>query len=306
MTEPSQSQRSAPPTPSSEDVGRLYDENTEVVDSAAGGNIHSGYWENDADTSSLDKATDRLTDLVAERLDPAAGGRLLDIGCGTGSPAFRIATGWQARVTGITVSREELAVAQARAAGAGLTGTVSFHHADAMDLPVGQEPFGAGEFDGAWAIESLMHMSDRAAALTGAARALRPGGRLVVADVLLRRPVTGETKEFVDRMCQAFQAPWLPGPDEYREAVRAAGLELVEFTDIGENVRRTYRAFSEILGDAAAHGAPGPSGDEAGAGAGGSTEDSGNEFLGSTDDLPRFGDLPEIGYVLLVARRPDA
>ncbi|MCC5036356.1 methyltransferase domain-containing protein [Streptomyces sp. WAC 00631] len=233
--------------PSSEDVGRLYDENTDVVDGAAGGNIHSGYWESEDDHSSLDEATYRLTDLVTGRLAVEPGQRLLDIGCGTGNPALRVAARDEAKVVGISVSQEEIALARARAAESGLTGRVSFQYADAMALPVGTEPFAAESFDGAWAIESLMHMSDRAGALAGAARTLRPGGRLVVADVLLRRPVHGETAEFVEQMCQAFQAPGLPGPEDYQDAVRRAGLELLEFTDIGENVRRTYRAFARIL-----------------------------------------------------------
>ncbi|WP_030543140.1 cyclopropane-fatty-acyl-phospholipid synthase family protein [Streptomyces albus] len=293
------------PAPSSEDVGRLYDENTEVVDGAAGGNIHSGYWESAADRSSLDEATDRLTDLVTGRLSVEPGQRLLDVGCGTGSPALRVAAGHEAKVVGISVSREEIALARARAAEAGLTGRVSFAYADAMALPVGTEPFGADSFHGAWAIESLMHMSDRAGALAAVARTLRPGGRLVVADVLLRRPVHGETAQFVEQMCQAFQAPGLPGPEEYRDAVRQAGLELLEFTDIGENVRPTYRAFARILAGAGGHGGPADGGGE-GADGGGAAEEDGNEFLDSADALPRFGDLPEIGYVLLVARRPSA
>ncbi|MZE81008.1 SAM-dependent methyltransferase [Streptomyces xinghaiensis] len=291
--------------PSSEDVGRLYDENTDVVDGAAGGNIHSGYWESEDDHSSLDEATDRLTDLVTGRLAVEPGQRLLDIGCGTGNPALRVAARHEAKVVGISVSQEEIALARARAAESGLTGRVSFQYADAMALPAGTEPFAAESFDGAWAIESLMHMSDRAGALAGAARTLRPGGRLVVADVLLRRPVHGETAEFVEQMCQAFQAPGLPGPEEYQDAVRRAGLELLEFTDIGENVRRTYRAFARILAEADGHGGHGGHGGDGGNG-GEAAEDDGNEFLGSADALPRFGDLPEIGYVLLVARRPPA
>ncbi|PJE95374.1 class I SAM-dependent methyltransferase [Streptomyces carminius] len=276
------------PTPTPADVGRLYDRSTGVVDSAANGNIHSGYWEDDTDRSSLTEATDRLTDLVADRLAASPGERLLDVGCGTGRPALRVAAARGVLVEGISVSREEVEAARAHAGEGGLADRVAFGHTDVMELP-----FAAESFDGAWAIESLMHMSDRAGALSRIARTLRPGGRLVVADVLLRRPVTGEVKEFVDHMCLAFQAPWLPGPGEYREAVRQAGLELLEFSDIGEHVRRTYREFAAALGEAGAHGGDGPGGGEAE-----------GDIVGSADALPRFGELPEIGYVLLVARRP--
>lgn len=72
-------------------VGGLYDRNTELVDGAADGNIHFGYWEGDSDSSSFLEATDRLTDLVAERVPAGSGRRLLDVGCGTGRPALRLA-----------------------------------------------------------------------------------------------------------------------------------------------------------------------------------------------------------------------
>ncbi|MER6912696.1 methyltransferase domain-containing protein [Streptomyces sp. NPDC000594] len=276
----------------STDTGEFYDTHLDLVGGAADGNIHSGYWADETDTSALDQATDRLTDLVAARLAPVAGSRLLDVGCGTGRPALRIATATGARVTGVTVSRQESALAQARGRASAVADQVEFRHADVLSLP-----FGDAVFDGAWAIECLMHIADRARALAGIARTLRPGARLVIADVLLRRPVHGETAEFVARMCEAYQAPSLPGPEEYREAVRAAGLHLVEFTDIGEQVRRTYAAYAKALTAAAPGG-----GAATGAAAGEADTDP---FLSAAAELPRFGALPELGYALLITRRPQ-
>ncbi|MFE7129664.1 SAM-dependent methyltransferase [Streptomyces sp. NPDC057638] len=266
--------------PASADTGQFYDDHLDLVGGAADGNIHAGYWESESDLSPLPTAADRLTDLVARRLAPGAGSHLLDVGCGTGRPGLRIAAATGARVTGVTISRQESELAQSRAEESGLAGQVEFRRADVLDLP-----FNDAVFDGGWAIECLMHIADRGRALACAARTLRPGARLVVADVLLRRPVTGETAAFVATMCEAFQAPSLPGPEEYREAVRDAGLHLVEFTDIGERVRRTYAAYGEALRAAAPQGSEDP-------------------FLLAAEALPRFGALPEIGYALLIAQRP--
>lgn len=196
-------------------VGGLYDRNTELVDGAADGNIHFGYWEGDSDSSSFLEATDRLTDLVAERVPAGSGRRLLDVGCGTGRPALRLAAASGAHVVGVSISHQEIELAQARAARSGLGDRVRFAFADAMTLP-----FDDASFDAAWAIESLTHMSDRTEALREIRRTLRPGGRVVISDFLLRRPPTGAAKEIVDHMCEVFQAPSVAGPDEHWSAVR--------------------------------------------------------------------------------------
>ncbi|MYU25227.1 class I SAM-dependent methyltransferase [Streptomyces sp. SID8352] len=268
--------------PSSPDTGPVHDEQTETADgTAVDGNIHVGYWDSADDDRSLNQATDRLTDLVAERLATAPGQRLLDVGCGTGRPALRIARATGARVSGISVSDEDIDLARTRADAAALAGRVDFRYADACALP-----FDAASFDGAWAIECLMHISDRTAALTEIARTLRPGSPLVVTDVLLRAPVTGDAAETVRQTCRAFRSPGFPGPVELRTALDRAGLETVEFNDIGEHVRRTYQAFADAFDGVR----PTPG-------------DPHYEFFTSTRSLPRFGALPEVGYVFLVARR---
>ncbi|MEU9335592.1 methyltransferase domain-containing protein [Streptomyces sp. NPDC048290] len=248
---------------------------------AVDGNIHVGYWDDDSDDRSLDQATDRLTDLVAQRLSPAPGRHFLDVGCGTGRPALRIAGATGARVTGISISVEDIALARTRAVATGLGDRTDFRYADARQLP-----FTADSFDGAWAIESMMHIPDRTAALTEIARTLRPGSPLVVTDVLLRVPVTGEAAEIVRRTGRAFQSPSFPQPAELRAALDSAGLELVEFDDIGDHVRRTYQAFADAFADVVP-----------------SADDPHYAFFNSTRSLPRFGALPQIGYVILVARR---
>ncbi|MEU0687812.1 SAM-dependent methyltransferase [Streptomyces uncialis] len=269
--------------PSSPDGGRLPDEHTENADSAAvDGNIHVGYWDSAADHRSLDQATDRLTDLVAGRLAAAPGRHLLDVGCGTGRPALRIARATGARVSGISVSEQDIDLARTRADATALADRVDFRYADACALP-----FEAGSFDGAWAIESMMHIPDRTAALTEIARTLRPGSPLVITDVLIRSPVTGDAAEIVRRTSRAFGSPSLPEPTGLRTALERAGLEVVEFHDIGEHVRRTYQAFADAFADVAP-----------------SADDRHHEFFDFTRSLPRFGALPQVGYAFVVARRP--
>lgn len=56
-----------------------------------GENFRYGYWLSDEDDSSVDVATDRLTDVLIEQLGLRPGQRMLDVGCGIGTPALRLA-----------------------------------------------------------------------------------------------------------------------------------------------------------------------------------------------------------------------
>jgi cyclopropane-fatty-acyl-phospholipid synthase len=60
---------------------------------------------------------------------------VVDIGCGWGGMAISLARDWGARVTGITLSEEQLGVARQRAAEAGLAGQVRFELLDYRALP---------------------------------------------------------------------------------------------------------------------------------------------------------------------------
>jgi cyclopropane-fatty-acyl-phospholipid synthase len=68
------------------------------------------------DEMSLDDAQAAKHDLVARKLglDQREGMRLLDVGCGWGSMAIHAATRYRAEVVGITISREQVELAQKR------------------------------------------------------------------------------------------------------------------------------------------------------------------------------------------------
>ncbi|GLW89892.1 SAM-dependent methyltransferase [Actinokineospora globicatena] len=170
-------------------VGRMYDLVTPLLTAVAGGpcGIHHGYWEDDG-RSPLADAVDRLTDLVAGRTPLAPGTRVLDVGCGTGQPALRIAGGADVQVTGITVSESQVAMAAARARELGLAHRVRFALVDAMALP-----YPDNAFDAAWAMQSLLEMTEPERAIGEVFRVLEPGGVLVVADVVTRAPGDGES-----------------------------------------------------------------------------------------------------------------
>lgn len=101
---------------------------------------------------------------VVALLAPAAGERILDLGCGDGAlTEALVAAG--AEVVGVDASPDMAAAARAR----GLDARVGDGAALAF----------AAEFDAVFSNAALHWMTDPAAVLAGVARALRPGGRFV-------------------------------------------------------------------------------------------------------------------------------
>lgn len=106
----------------------------------------------------------------------APGERVLDIGCGNGrtSRDAARAAGPTGSVLGIDLSGPMLARAEQLAKDEGL-GNARFEHADAQ-----VHPFDSGAFDLAMSRFGVMFFADPVAAFTNIARAVRPGGRLVL------------------------------------------------------------------------------------------------------------------------------
>jgi SAM-dependent methyltransferase len=166
------------------------------------------YWADHADEfdAALRRYTPRFLD--AARLSPSD--RVLDVGCGTGGTAVEAARRVpQGSVLGVDLSSAMVDVARRHAAHAGL-GNVTFEQADAQIHPFDPEAFVV-----VLARTSAMFFGDRPAAFAHLARALRPGGRLVL---LTWQPVV--RNEWIQRILGAFAAgrelpvppPEAPGP----------------------------------------------------------------------------------------------
>lgn len=106
---------------------------------------------------------------------PAAGERILDVGCGCGSTTVALGTaaGPSGRVLGVDLSEVMLARAAQRASGAGLA-HVAFRPDDAQSGDLGTEAF-----DLVFSRFGVMFFADPSAAFANLRGALRPGGRMV-------------------------------------------------------------------------------------------------------------------------------
>jgi ubiquinone/menaquinone biosynthesis C-methylase UbiE len=221
--------------PSPQDVGSSYDQFTDLYGLTIGDiGVHVGMWSRPGErepASSLsdlaNRAQERQTEYHIETLGLTAGEHLLDIGCGTGLPAVRMAERGAGRVTGINVSREQLTRAEATARSAGVSDRVSFRYGDAMALDFPDE-----SFDAAMSIDVYCHLSDRQKAFHEAARVLRPGGHFMMSEFTLRgTPAAEELAAYTRVWC--CMPPITPA--QTMEMAANAGFELVKAESMSQN-----------------------------------------------------------------------
>lgn len=117
---------------------------------------------------------------LKEVLDPEAGERILEVGPGTGYYTLDVA-GWvgqEGEVQILDIQREMLDHTMGRANERGLT-NITPTEGDATALP-----YEDGSFDGAYLTTVLGEIPDQDTAVRELARVLKPGGRLVVGELL--------------------------------------------------------------------------------------------------------------------------
>jgi ubiquinone/menaquinone biosynthesis C-methylase UbiE len=166
--------------------------------------------------------------------DLKPGERVLDLGSGSGMDAFVAAhlVGPAGLVTGVDMTLEQLAKARALRDRAGLE-HVAFCEGYVEDPPV-QE----GSVDVVISNGVINLVPDKARAFRAVARALRPGGRMALADIVSARPLRERTRCNTQlwAACIAGAAPM----EEYMDAVKDAGLR-----PRAVRVNRDYRFLSE-------------------------------------------------------------
>jgi ubiquinone/menaquinone biosynthesis C-methylase UbiE len=168
-------------------------------------------------------------------LDLSAGKTLLDVACGAGGPALRVAAVTGCSVTGVDLHEAAIRTACSLAAERGLAARAEFRVADAA-APL---PFPDATFDAITCIDAINHFPDRPRLLAEWARLLKPGGRLLFTDPTT---VTGAltSSEIAARSSTSL---YLFVPHGYDERVLAeCGLRLLVCENVTSNMAKVAAA----------------------------------------------------------------
>ncbi len=166
-------------------------------------------------SDSLETAQAQKKALIARKLQLSPGMEVLDIGCGWGGLALTLAQEYGVRVTGITLSTEQLAVARARAEAAGLANRVQFHLTDYRAVE--------GRFDRVVSVGMFEHVGAQhyRAYFEGVARRLAPDGVALI-HTIGRSGAPGTNSPWIERYI--FPGGYVPALSEVAPRIEQAGL----------------------------------------------------------------------------------
>jgi len=217
-------------------VADHYDELDPIYRRVWGEHVHHGLWATGRETTA--GAVEALVDTVGDRLGLLPGQACIDIGCGYGATARRLAMMRGVRVTGVTLSAE-----QARYAAAHPVPGVDVQVRDWLDNGLAD-----ASADAAWAIESSEHMVDKPGFFAEAHRVLAPGGRFVICAWLAGTDASGwKVRHLLEPICREGRLPSMGTPEEYEAMAEAAGFVVTGYEDVSRRVARTWMICARRL-----------------------------------------------------------
>lgn len=198
-----------------------------------GPHIHHGLWSGEESTK---QAQCQLTDTLADLAGIQADDQVVDIGCGMGGSAIRLAQLRGCNVTGVTLSPVQRGWAAATARLKRQRHQTSFIAADAEQIE-----FAPDSFDVLWSVECTEHLFDKPAFFQHAAQWLRPGGRLAIC-VWFEGADSSQPghREQVEEVCRRFVCPSLGTQSDYAQWIEDAGLQVRQRIDWTDRAAKTW------------------------------------------------------------------
>ena len=169
-----------------------------------------------------------INDLALDAAQLAPKPHVLDAGCGFGGTVFRWHQKVGGRYDGLTLSRVQHRLAVREARRRGVENDCRFH-LRSYDDPI------AECYDVIVSIEALVHSPEFPDTLQNLTSALRPGGKLVLAEDIPLERAEGDSD--LEKIRKYWGLGRVPHEDSYRAAIEANGLRLIHDTDYSEGFR---------------------------------------------------------------------
>ncbi|MCF6431257.1 cyclopropane-fatty-acyl-phospholipid synthase family protein [Leisingera sp. MMG026] len=216
------------------------------------GNDFYGLWLDDTMTyssalfrsgqDSLEAAQTAKYASMVDQMGVRPGDHVLEIGCGWGGFAEYAANQRGLKVTGLTISQEQLNFARQRIEKAGLSNQVDLRLQDYRDC--------RGSFDGIASIEMFEAVGQKywPAYFSTIHDRLNPGGKatLQIITVADRRwEIYRKGVDFIQK--HIFPGGMLPSPNVLRDQIERAGLGVVRSIEFGDSYDQTLRRWHDTF-----------------------------------------------------------
>ncbi len=193
---------------------------------------------------SLEKAqTAKYTSMV-DGMGVKPGDHVLEIGCGWGGFAEYAAKERGLRVTGLTISQEQLKFAQERMKRLGID--------DRVDLKLQDYRDEKGQYDGVASIEMFEAVGEKywPTYFNTVHNRLKPGALATLQIITIednRFEMYRKSVDFIQKYI--FPGGMLPSPAVLHQEVRKAGLQVKGSIEFGESYSQTLRRWHDVFND---------------------------------------------------------
>ncbi len=188
----------------------------------------------------LEDAQENKYKTLAEQIGLGPTHHVLEIGCGWGGFAEYAARHIGCQVTGITISREQLAFGQNRIQTSGLSDKVDLKYCDYRDVD--------RQYDRVVSIEMFEAVGEKywPVFFDKLRACMKPGGRAGLQIITIedaRFETYRKNTDFIQRYI--FPGGMLPSPDKFKQAVRAANLRLSDQRDFAKDYAETLACWRQ-------------------------------------------------------------
>ena len=191
---------------------------------------------------SLEKAQIAKYASMVDQMGVKPGDHVLEIGCGWGGFAEYAAKERGLKVTGLTISKEQLEYAQNRIKDKGLSDKVNFKLQDYRDE--------TGVYDGVASIEMFEAVGEKywPVYFDKIKQCLKPGKQATLQIITIqdaRWEVYRKSVDFIQKYI--FPGGMLPSPSVLRKEVQKAGLSVQHSIEFGKSYSQTLRRWFEVF-----------------------------------------------------------
>ena len=191
---------------------------------------------------SLEKAQIAKYASMVDQMGVKPGDHVLEIGCGWGGFAEYAAKERGLKVTGLTISKEQLEYAQNRIKDKGLSDQVNFKLQDYRDE--------TGVYDGVASIEMFEAVGEKywPVYFDKIKQCLKPGKQATLQIITIqdaRWEVYRKSVDFIQKYI--FPGGMLPSPSVLRKEVHKAGLSVQQSIEFGKSYSQTLRRWFEVF-----------------------------------------------------------
>jgi ubiquinone/menaquinone biosynthesis C-methylase UbiE len=198
--------------------------------------LNLGYWK---DATTVDDASEAMARLLGERADLNPSDQVVDVGFGFADQDMHwMQTRSPARIVGLNITRTQVDLARRRVAESEMSDKIELLPGSATSMPLA-----SGRFDKVVGLESAFHFHTRETFFAEAYRVLRPGGRLVLADMARMGSHGAWYQRFLHWYSWSFYRMKYCVPpendddaDSYARKLAAAGFTNVKVESIREHV----------------------------------------------------------------------